>query len=139
MNSEQSEILKSDTLGRVRTSRRRREAILDDFERSGMSGAAYARQHGINYQTFANWIQKRRRSRGDYDKAAQPAGVPMELALAEVVVQASATEGNQSANEALLRIELPGGANLILNEGSQVPLAAALIRHLGADNQSGSK
>lgn len=34
------EILVQDTLGRVRTPREKREQILDEYERSGMSGAA---------------------------------------------------------------------------------------------------
>jgi hypothetical protein len=31
-------ILKTDALGRVRTPRERREALLEEFEKSGMSG-----------------------------------------------------------------------------------------------------
>jgi hypothetical protein len=38
-----SEILRSDKLGRVQVAQERREAILDEFERSGMSGIAFAR------------------------------------------------------------------------------------------------
>jgi hypothetical protein len=37
-----AEILVQDTLGRVRTPREKRERILDEYERSGMSGAAIA-------------------------------------------------------------------------------------------------
>jgi hypothetical protein len=37
------EILKSYKLGRVRVPPERREAILDEFGRSGMSGIAFAR------------------------------------------------------------------------------------------------
>jgi hypothetical protein len=33
------------------------EAILDTFEASGMSGQAFALQHGIKIQTFVSWIQ----------------------------------------------------------------------------------
>jgi hypothetical protein len=47
----------------VRVSRRRREALLDEFERGGTSGAQFADYVGIKYSTFANWIQKRRRPR----------------------------------------------------------------------------
>lgn len=36
------EILKQDSLGRVRVSEERREALLEEYERSGMSGQQYA-------------------------------------------------------------------------------------------------
>jgi hypothetical protein len=60
------DILKTDVLGRITVGRDQREAILDAFEASGMSGQAFAQHHGIKVQTFASWIQKRRRARGDY-------------------------------------------------------------------------
>ncbi len=37
-----SKILKTDALGRVRTPAARREQLLDEFERSGVSGAKFA-------------------------------------------------------------------------------------------------
>jgi hypothetical protein len=64
------DILKTDVLGRITIGRAQREAILDAFEVSGMSGQAFALQHGIKIQTFASWIQKRRRVRGDYQNEA---------------------------------------------------------------------
>ncbi len=78
-------ILKTDALGRVCTGKARREAILDDFESSGMSGKAYARLHGIKYPTFAYWIQARRRKRGDYERKKSGKQARQPLALAEVV------------------------------------------------------
>jgi len=59
------QILKTDVLGRVTVGREQREAILNAFEVSGMTGQAFALHHGIKIQTFASWIQKRRRARGD--------------------------------------------------------------------------
>ena len=52
--SHEGEVLKTDVLGRVRVKPEHREQILDDFERSGMSGRAYAKLHGIHQQTFAS-------------------------------------------------------------------------------------
>ena len=43
------EIFVQDTLGRVRTPREKREQILDEYERSGMSGAAFAALVGVKY------------------------------------------------------------------------------------------
>jgi hypothetical protein len=65
---EATTILKRDVLGRVTISKERREALLDEFERSGLKGLPFARLVGVNYQSFASWIQKRRRERGDYTK-----------------------------------------------------------------------
>ena len=45
--AEPSQLLKTDVLGRTRMCRAQREAILDTFEASGMSGQAFALQHGI--------------------------------------------------------------------------------------------
>jgi hypothetical protein len=61
-----ADLLKADVLGRVTLGREQREAALDAFEASGMTGQAFALQHGIKIQTFASWIQKRRRDCGDY-------------------------------------------------------------------------
>jgi hypothetical protein len=63
-------ILKRDAVGRVSYRAEQREAILDEFERSGVKGAAFARLTGLQYQTFASWIQRRRHERGDYQMAA---------------------------------------------------------------------
>lgn len=57
-------ILKTDEKGRVRTPAARRESLLDEFERSGLSGAKFAALAGIKYPTFAVWAQQRRRQRG---------------------------------------------------------------------------
>ena len=54
-----SEILRSDKLGRVQVAQERREAILDEFERSGMSGIAFARLHGINYTVCQKSVRKK--------------------------------------------------------------------------------
>ena len=60
--AEPSQLLKTDVLGRTRMSRAQRESMLDIFENSSMTGQAFALQHGIKIQTFASWIQKRRRA-----------------------------------------------------------------------------
>jgi len=57
---EEGQIIKVDVKGRTLVSRQRREALLAEFEKSGMSGAAFAKWAGIKYQTFALWVRKRR-------------------------------------------------------------------------------
>jgi transposase-like protein len=138
----QDGFLKVDAIGRVRTSAERREAILDEFEKSGMPGTRFARQYGIKYTTFANWAQKRRRDRGDYPKvlsvreprprAAEKHGqestaAQSALMLAEVIVGGGKSEATAPA---AVRIELPGGASLTVTDASQTAIAAELIRQL---------
>ena len=54
-------ILRKDSIGRVVVTRERRSALLEEFDRSGMSGAQFAKWAGIKYQTFAYWVQQRRK------------------------------------------------------------------------------
>ena len=68
MNTTQTNgvILKTDALGRVKTLAARHEALLDEFEHSGMSGVTFAEFAGIKYQTFAtcnNYRFRKRRTR----------------------------------------------------------------------------
>ena len=70
-----AEILKQD--GRGQVSACRREALLEEFEKSGASGAKFARLAGIKYSTFTVWVLKRRRQRGRSVKTlpGSPAGL----------------------------------------------------------------
>ena len=111
-----SEILKSDKLGRVQVPPERREAILDEFELSGMSGIAFARHHGIKYQTFAAW-RKRRKNAPTEAPARKSAFV-----LVEPPREIPSSQG--------LEIELGGGARLWIRSRADVGLAAELIRNL---------
>ena len=62
--SDEEQLLKVDVSGRGWTFRQRREALLDEFERSGTSAARFAALTGVKYPTFASWVQMRRRQRG---------------------------------------------------------------------------
>jgi len=109
-----AEPLKSDQLGRVRTPLAKREEILDAFERSGVSGAEFARLTGIKYPTLANWVQRRARSR---------ASPPVRFVEAEMSRSIPAVPA--------LELELPGGGRLRLLDAAQIPLAVQLLRSLG--------
>ena len=61
---EAGQILSQDARGRVLVSRERRESLLEEYDRSGMSGVKFARYVGIKYSTLAYWLQSRRRHRG---------------------------------------------------------------------------
>jgi hypothetical protein len=58
-------VLKTDVLGRVRTPGARRESLIQEFERSGLSGAKFAALVGVKYSIFASCLQNQwhRRSR----------------------------------------------------------------------------
>jgi DNA-binding transcriptional regulator YiaG len=117
-SSSASTLVKTDSLGRMRTSPERREVLLREFERSGMSGAAFAAMIGIKYQTFAGW----RRSRA---VARVPAKAS--LRLIEAVVAASS---DTIRSKDKLIIHLPGGGHMELSDIRQVPLAGALLKSL---------
>lgn len=61
-----SELIKMDCIGRVRTTAEHREALLTAYEESALSGPEFCKHHGIKYQTFASWLQKHRRATGTY-------------------------------------------------------------------------
>ena len=67
-----SEILKVDEVGRVRTPPEKREAMLAEYDRSGMTGAQFARFVGVRYSTLMYWLQKRRKEAGQSEQMATP-------------------------------------------------------------------
>ena len=117
-------ILKTDVLGRVKTPAARREQLLDEFEKSGLAGQKFAAVVGINYQTLATWIQKRRRARGAYPAVKRPKQLRWLEAVAEE------TQGSGDKNPVPMVLELPGGAKVQINDAKQAALAAALLRAL---------
>ena len=170
--------LKQDSRGRVRVSAERREALLDEFERSGLSGVKFAEMVGVKYPTLANWVQKRRKTRAQAsatEAAAEQVGVsgsgPVRLfetlvseeACGQAVVsqkqsqampESAATDAgqertrhgeestgrpvrlleavmgasdNEEASGVALKIELLGGARVVVERPSQLAMAAELI------------
>ena len=124
------QILKTDTLGRVRTPRERREALLEEFEQSGMSGTKFAEFIGVKYQTFASWRQERRRRVARATQASPGESAPAGSALrwVEALLEGPSACGRQSA--AALQVHLPGGARLEVSDRAQAALAAELLRAL---------
>lgn len=116
-------LLKQDSCGRVRRSPEQRAALLKEFDASGMSGAAFARHYGINYQTFASWVQTRRRA------GAVAVTAPVHsLGLTEVVVATPPPVGVVA--EEGLRIDLPGGVSMLVRRPEDAVLAAAVVAAL---------
>jgi transposase-like protein len=117
-----SEILPVDSRGRVRVSVERREAILDEYEKSGLSGAQFARTVGLKYQTFAYWRQLRRRRQ----PALASAGKPATVEWLETVIDKAQASTPVSAS--MLIVRLPSGAAIELTHASQASVAATLLR-----------
>lgn len=138
MGANAVKILKRDAVGRVSYSAEQREEILDQFERSGLKGAAFARMTGLQYQTFAAWIQGRRHERGDYQAKRAPAGggalarpePEKAVRLLEVVMAKPDAVKTECLPE--LRVELPCGTRLLVADERQAVLAARLIQSLAA-------
>jgi hypothetical protein len=67
-----SEILKVDEVGRVQTPPEKREALLAEYDRRGMTGAQFARFSGVRYATLMYWLQRRRKEAGRGQQVTTP-------------------------------------------------------------------
>jgi hypothetical protein len=130
-----NELMKVDRRGHVRVSAQRREVLLDEFERCGVSAAEFAAQIGVKYSTFAHWRQMRERKQTEARDVASPAPIALlpggsksATRWVEAVVEANGSSG--MARGASLKIALPGGASLEVSQAAQMKLAAELLRAL---------
>jgi len=123
-------VLKQDAAGRVWSPAERREALLDEFEKSGLPATQFAAHVGVKYPTFASWVQKRRRERGPAQAAQATqdgvAAVPRLTSWVEATVENVAEDATRT-----LAVHLPGGVRLEVSNGAQAMLAAQLLRALG--------
>lgn len=120
------ELLKTDVLGRVKMPPEKREAILDEFERSAMSGQKFAARIGVNYQTFATWVQKRRKARGQYPAIKRPAKTKP-LRLVEAVLEAP-----EPACATGVELLTAGGHRIRVSRAADIELVAELTRALAS-------
>jgi len=129
---EGQEILKTDTRGRVRTPVKRREALLDEFDRSGVSAKKFALLVGIKHQTFAAWVTQRRKLRGKVCGQRAPVQPPAssapKLQWVEAVVEKDT--GSPGERGEALSVYLPGEARLEIGNERQAVLAAEILRAL---------
>jgi hypothetical protein len=117
-------LIKTDVLGRLHRTPEQRERILDEYERSGLSGPKFAALCGVKYQTFACWWARRKRGRQVPPKHRPQRKVAPQVRLLEASVQPAA-----GSNCGLL-LHLPGGARVQITHADQIALAAALMRAL---------
>lgn len=120
MSSLNEAIVRADRRGRLRYTEQQRDAMLEAFARSGLTGAKFAELHGVKYQTLTGWIQRRKR-------AARPRALPAPGAFALVEVATPSAPANDGG---VLTLRLPGGAEVHVADAAGIALAAALIREL---------
>jgi transposase-like protein len=118
-----SEILKVDEVGRVRTPPEKREAMLAEYERSGMTGAQFARFVGVRYSTLMYWLQKRRKQAGQGKETASSQDDHPHWLEARV-------EGEVSKSEKVV-VEMGGGIRMVIGSRTQATLAGEVLRAIG--------
>jgi hypothetical protein len=130
---EAGQILSRDTRGRVLISQERREALLAEYDRSGMSGVKFAQYVGIKYSTLACWLQRRRRSR-EGEKLLLKAGTESGAGKSTGGwIEAVVEEGSSPrVLTGALRIDFAGGACCQISNVAEAALAAELLGRLGA-------
>ena len=116
-------VLKQDTLGRVHTPPERREALVAEFRRSGLSAMQFTRLVGVRYSTFWTWLKLQ--DGGGKSVRRKPGRKPK---FVEVVME---RQKSCAANaDGTLQITLPGGAMMLLGSTRQMLLAAQLLKAL---------
>jgi hypothetical protein len=129
------QILSQDARGRVLVSRERRESLLAEYDRSGMSGVRFAQYLGIKYTTLAHWVRSRRRQRQREKLLIKAGAQDAEAARSngrwiEAVVDKNGSPARAAAGA--LRIYFAGGAYCQIGSTAEVALAAELLGRLSA-------
>jgi hypothetical protein len=130
---ELGEILSQDAQGRVLVSRERRELLLEQYDRSGMSGVKFAEYIGIKYSTLAYWLQSRRRKR-EREKSLMKASLDTGSSTRNGAwIEAVVEKGSQPrVPTGALRIYFAAGAYCQISSAAEAALAAELLGRLGA-------
>jgi len=114
-----SSIIRAGSDGRLRFTPAQRQELLDAFDRSGLSAMAFARGHGVCYQTFIAWQRKRREQQALPVTHSGPA-------FAEVLV----ADRQLACPSAALRVILPCGSIIEIASRVALPLAVELLSTL---------
>ncbi|SHK49788.1 hypothetical protein SAMN02745181_0018, partial [Rubritalea squalenifaciens DSM 18772] len=109
-----------------------REALLDTFEKSPLSGTKFAALHGVKYQTFATWVQNRKRERDEYPVVPgdEPPAQKLLESLVELELPATACMRETTPSTGCLLVEHPSGIRMTVADESQAELAATLLNKL---------
>ena len=121
-------VLKADELGRVRTPIARRQSLLEEFERSGLSGTKFAALAGVKYSTFAGWLQKQRHKNGNRGRGKGQADGATQVRWLETVIEQAQNPSDKG--RVAIVVQLPGGASVEIATAGQARLAAELLSML---------
>jgi len=117
-----NEVLKVDTLGRVRMPKEKQDAILSAYGGSGMTGRQFAAYAGVRYSTLMSWVGKdRKEKRSGQEICSKPAVMNW--------VEATVEPERPGRGEGL-RIEIGNGVRLEVFNSRQAGLAGEVIRSL---------
>lgn len=105
----------------------RREALLAEYDRSGLSLARFTEVAGVRYSTFATWLQHRRIKTGAATQDEEK-DRPKPVRFAEALVDPSVRP--MPPVDCGLKVSLPGGAHMVLTEAVQITLAVQLLNAL---------
>ena len=123
MTAMNDSIRKADRRGRFHYTEEQKSAMGEAYRSSGLSGPRFAAMYGVNYQTLASWLGKRK---GTVPFA--PAGTPAPRFLS--LIRAEIEGFRSPAGMTPMEIQLPGGAKLTITASTHVRLAATLIREI---------
>lgn len=123
-------LIKADSIGRVRVGKEHREKLLNAFECSSLSGVKFAELHGIKYQTFATWVQKRRSEPGDVSSKS-----PEKLMESLIELDIPAPSQAPPVRSTNLVAEHTSGVRVTISDSTQAELAAALFNKLNRQSQ----
>lgn len=126
----EAEVFKTDRAGRVHVPAARREALLDELERSGVSAPEFARLVGVKYATLAGWRAKRQRERALMGEPPPPVGHGERAAAPLQLFEAFVTAPASGLADHGLVIELPGGGRVLVSAAAQLSWTAELLRLL---------
>jgi len=118
-------VLKTDTIGRVFTPLERRRNLLEEFEKSGLSGTKFAALAGVKYSTFASWLQKQRRKNGNRGRGKGQAEGATQVRWLETVIEQAQSPSDKG--RVSIVVQLPGGASVEIATAGQARLAAELL------------
>jgi transposase-like protein len=117
-----STILKQDRLGRVRSTKERRAAVVSEYQRSGLAAREFAKLAGIHYNTFWNWLSENgltaKRAKGASERTLRLVEVAMPRPSAQPIAAGAVV------------IRMGKGMEVQLLTAEQVPLVVALIKAL---------
>lgn len=125
LTTQTSGIIKQDSRGHFCYSRERRDQLLEEYDKSGLSAAKFASLVGVRYSTFAGWRLRRSKA---VSHAPQSSPKSNAVQWLQAVVTPKRSTGSEEAG--CLAVTLPCGARIEIKTSEQIRLAVELLRHL---------